>query len=74
MLASLNRLREVCKSRDAGRLVMTLKEIVVDYNPSVHLLKRVIGGTGNRMHESASARRMLRKRRIPLKPFIEDGE
>ena len=35
-------LREACQTRDAGRLVMALKEIVLDYSPSAHLLKRVI--------------------------------
>ena len=31
-----------CETRDAGRLVVALKEIVLDYSPSAHLLKRVI--------------------------------
>jgi FlaA1/EpsC-like NDP-sugar epimerase len=35
-------LREACETRDAGRLVVALKEIVLDYSPSTHLLKRVI--------------------------------
>ena len=35
-------LREACGTRDAGRLVVALKEIVLDYSPSAHLLKRVI--------------------------------
>jgi FlaA1/EpsC-like NDP-sugar epimerase len=35
-------LREACETRDAGRLVLALKEIVLDYSPSAHLLKRVI--------------------------------
>ena len=35
-------LREACQTRDAGRLVVALKEIVQDYSPSAHLLKRVI--------------------------------
>jgi FlaA1/EpsC-like NDP-sugar epimerase len=35
-------LREACQTRDAGRLVVALKEIVLDYSPSTHLLKRVI--------------------------------
>ena len=43
MLAWLDCLREICETRDAGRLVVTLKEIVLDYSPSTHLLKRVIG-------------------------------
>jgi FlaA1/EpsC-like NDP-sugar epimerase len=42
MLTWLECLREVCETRDAGRLVLALKEIVLDYSPSTHLLKRVI--------------------------------
>ena len=38
----LESLHEICESRDIGHLVVTLKEIVLDYNPSTHLLKRVI--------------------------------
>jgi FlaA1/EpsC-like NDP-sugar epimerase len=41
-LAWLEDLREICETRDAGQLVVALKEIVLDYNPSAHLLKRVI--------------------------------
>jgi FlaA1/EpsC-like NDP-sugar epimerase len=39
-------LGEICKTRDAGRLVLALKEIVPDYSPSAHLLKRVIEPRG----------------------------
>ena len=42
MVDWLNYLREICQSRDAGRLVVALKEIVIDYSPSANLLKRVI--------------------------------
>jgi FlaA1/EpsC-like NDP-sugar epimerase len=42
MLTWLGRLREICDARDAGGLVVALKEIVLDYNPSTHLLKRVL--------------------------------
>ena len=38
----LRYLHEVCEARDAGRLVVALKEIVLDYSPSAQLLKRVI--------------------------------
>lgn len=38
----LEALREICQSRDTGRLVIALKELVGDYSPSVELLKRVI--------------------------------
>jgi FlaA1/EpsC-like NDP-sugar epimerase len=35
-------LREICEARDLGRLVVALKELVPDYSPSVHLLKRIM--------------------------------
>ncbi len=38
----LRSLREICEARDAGSLVVALKEIVLDYNPSSQLLRRVI--------------------------------
>jgi FlaA1/EpsC-like NDP-sugar epimerase len=38
----LDSLHEICESRDTGRLVVALKETVLDYSPSTHLLKRVI--------------------------------
>ena len=40
--AWLHDLREICEARDAGRLVVALKEIVIDYSPSANLLKRAI--------------------------------
>lgn len=46
MLTWLSCLREICEARDAGRLIVALKEIVLDYSPSGHLLKRVIGNRG----------------------------
>jgi FlaA1/EpsC-like NDP-sugar epimerase len=42
VLAKLDCLRDICAARDVGRLVVALKEIVLDYSPSAHLLKRVI--------------------------------
>ncbi len=42
MLTWLETLRNICDTRDAGRLVLALKEIVADYSPSTDLLKRVI--------------------------------
>jgi len=42
MLMWLECLRQICETRDVGRLVVALKEIVLDYSPSTHLLKRVI--------------------------------
>ena len=42
ILGWLDTLREICRSRDTGRLLVALKEIVLDYSPSASLLKRVI--------------------------------
>ncbi len=39
----LESLRKICETRDTGRLVVALKELVPDYSPSVHLLKRITG-------------------------------
>lgn len=42
VLTLLETFRSICETRDTGRLVVTLKEIVEDYSPSTDLLKRVI--------------------------------
>jgi len=39
----LSSFRRLCQSRDLGRLILLLKEIVPDYNPSAHLLRRLLG-------------------------------
>ena len=54
MLTWLDCLREICQTRDAGRLVVALKEIVLDYSPSTHLLKRVIEPQARRAGAAAS--------------------
>jgi FlaA1/EpsC-like NDP-sugar epimerase len=38
----LESIADVCSARDLGRLVMAMKETVIDYNPSADLLKRII--------------------------------
>jgi FlaA1/EpsC-like NDP-sugar epimerase len=38
----LSSLHQICETRDTGRLVVALKELVLDYNPSTHLLRRVL--------------------------------
>jgi FlaA1/EpsC-like NDP-sugar epimerase len=40
--AWLKSLREICDARDLGRLVIALKEMVLDYSPSADLLKRFV--------------------------------
>jgi FlaA1/EpsC-like NDP-sugar epimerase len=54
MLMWLSCLRQICETRDAGRLVVALKEIVLDYSPSTHLLKRVIEARRSYAIETAS--------------------
>ncbi len=39
----LESLREACEARDIGRLVVALKELIPDYSPSVHMLRRITG-------------------------------
>jgi FlaA1/EpsC-like NDP-sugar epimerase len=38
----LGSLHEICEARDVGRLVLALREIVLDYSPSTHMLKRMM--------------------------------
>ena len=38
----LKSLHRICEARDTGRLVVVLKELVLDYNPSTHLLRRIL--------------------------------
>jgi FlaA1/EpsC-like NDP-sugar epimerase len=38
----LGDVREICEKRDLGELILMLKEIVPDYSPSSHLLRRIV--------------------------------
>jgi FlaA1/EpsC-like NDP-sugar epimerase len=42
MMDWLDCLHGICEARDLGRLVVALKDILLDYSPSAHLLRRVI--------------------------------
>jgi FlaA1/EpsC-like NDP-sugar epimerase len=42
MESYLEALRDVCERRDVPGLVLTLKDLIPDYNPSVHLLRRAV--------------------------------
>jgi FlaA1/EpsC-like NDP-sugar epimerase len=42
MEVRLRRLREHCVLRDVGRLILELKDLVPEYNPSLHVLRRAI--------------------------------
>ncbi len=35
-------LSEICEARNTSRLVIAFKELVLDYNPSTHLLRRIL--------------------------------
>jgi len=43
LLSWVRNLQRICTSRDIGRLLIALKEIVTDYNPSVEFLERAVG-------------------------------
>jgi len=38
----IDSLHKICESRDLGRLLVALKQIVLDYNPSTNILERAI--------------------------------
>lgn len=38
----IDSLRSICRVRDMSRLVVAMKELVPDYNPSTHLLRRIL--------------------------------
>jgi hypothetical protein len=38
----LDELRDLCAARDTGRLMVVLKEVVLDYSPSAELLRRIV--------------------------------
>lgn len=42
LLAWLKSLRSICDRRDLGELVVEMKELVPDYSPSAHLLRRLV--------------------------------
>lgn len=44
----LESLHEICMARDLGRLTLALKEIILDYSPSVDLLRRIVDGQDER--------------------------
>jgi FlaA1/EpsC-like NDP-sugar epimerase len=47
MAGLLRELEAVCETRDLGRMVLTVKRAVIDYNPSSELLGRVIVDRGS---------------------------
>jgi FlaA1/EpsC-like NDP-sugar epimerase len=38
----LEALRDICQRRDVAMLVLTLKELIPDYNPSAQILRRAV--------------------------------
>jgi FlaA1/EpsC-like NDP-sugar epimerase len=35
-------LQRICNARDMSRLIVAFKELVLDYNPSTHILRRIL--------------------------------
>jgi len=46
-------LRQICQTRDMSRLLVTFKELVLDYNPSTHLLRRVLDLEETKSHTAS---------------------
>jgi len=56
----LDSLHEICAARDTGRLVVALKEIVLDYSPSTDLLKRAINARPHVVGVASESPRMIK--------------
>jgi len=56
MAKRVDLLREICRRRDFGRVVVELKEIVPDYSPSTHLLRRLVEARPERAEAAAAGR------------------
>jgi hypothetical protein len=48
----LDELRDLCAARDTGRLMVALKEVVLDYSPSAELLRRIVEARDREPHVS----------------------
>ncbi|MCL4401828.1 MAG: hypothetical protein M1436_04060, partial [Acidobacteria bacterium] len=48
-------LRRLCEARETGALILKLKEIVPDYNPSAHVLRSLIAAEAPRERAAAAA-------------------
>jgi FlaA1/EpsC-like NDP-sugar epimerase len=63
-------LREICESRDTGRLIVALKELVLDYNPGTHLLKRIM----NARDRNAAYIAAVRSRIMAIEPRKQEAD
>jgi FlaA1/EpsC-like NDP-sugar epimerase len=48
MKTYLNELREISEAQDVGRLLLLLKELIIDYNPGSQLLRAALSDQANR--------------------------
>jgi FlaA1/EpsC-like NDP-sugar epimerase len=55
MAGPLKTLRQICAVRDVTQLILQLKEIVPEYNPSSHVLKRALAEQGPREEKRSRA-------------------
>jgi FlaA1/EpsC-like NDP-sugar epimerase len=57
MEGHLEGLREICRRRDLPRFILTLKEVIPDYNPSAQLLGRALESAAGGKRSVASGQR-----------------
>ena len=55
MSGHIEALRQICAVRDIPRLILLLKEIVPEYNPSSHVLRRVLAEKSLRENKRVNA-------------------
>jgi FlaA1/EpsC-like NDP-sugar epimerase len=55
MDAYLDDLRAICRSRETAQLVLTLKDVLPDYNPSASLLRRAVANESPRSRHAVAA-------------------
>ena len=55
MTGHLQTIRECCEQRDARRLILHLKDLVPEYNPSAHVLRRILEPEHSRVMVAADS-------------------
>jgi FlaA1/EpsC-like NDP-sugar epimerase len=67
MESYLEALRGICQRREVSNLVLTLKDLIPDYNPSAQLLRRVVDlPNSGREHRAVRWNGMERRRPTPI--------
>jgi FlaA1/EpsC-like NDP-sugar epimerase len=61
MEQELKELRKICAAKDTGQLVLALRRLVADYNPSTQLLRRAVGPVSERARSHAAGDAAVRQ-------------